>query len=587
MRNEKTRKATPIARLLWLLATCILVAVAVPLGYALAHEWSTSRAAHEALLAFRGFRAALLVMEKVSVERGPTNGALGEDLPMPPARAQALARARAESDRRIANLAAVMQEKHCPDDCKRESAAVDKMRIDLASARAQVDALIAKPLAERHSPEIHKAVEAMIAIISEVAPPLDGISLSVREGGPGTFNWLATTRLLADLREFAGQLGSQFTAALAAQRPLTHDELLTLERVRGRVDQLHTLVLERMNVNPGSASARAALADMERSYFVTGIRYAEYVQAIAVDGPTGISAARFAADYVPPMGSITRLRDVLLDQAEADLHARQTESILHLLVVLATALVIVGALVMMMLTVRKRVVEPLLHAASIIDAIANDTLDTEIHMNPRSMEVAKLLGSIVALNASHTEKMKLENLLLEMRELAETDPLTGLLNRNALKKRVKTDWRASNPEELAYAVVRFDIDNFKRTNDTYGHSNGDRALRTVAHLCRQTWQHTDIVARDGDTFAVLMRVPNEGHAIESAERMRGAIEHTPILVQSGGSFSLTASFGVAYCDVPGRGDVESLIEDADRLLRQAKELGRNCVVTERSLAQPS
>ncbi|GLU31339.1 diguanylate cyclase [Trinickia caryophylli] len=581
MKREKFNKALPITRLLGLLVACILVAVIVPLGWALAHEWSDSSAARGALQAFRGFRAGLLVMEKVSAERGPTNGALGEDLPIAPARAEALSRARAESDRRIASLVAILRNKHCPGDCARELAAVAKMRGDLDSARAQVDALLKVPLAERRSAEIHRVVAGMIAIIPEVAPPLDGISISVREGGPGTLNWLAATRLLADLREFAGQLGSQFTAALAAQRPLTSDELLAIARVRGRVDQLHALVLDRVTVNPGSQAARKALDDMEHDYFVTGIRYAEHVQALATKGATGISPARFAADYVPPMGSITRLRDVLLDQAEAELHARQTESLVHFLVALAAAVLICGALAAMMSIVRKRMVEPLLQAVNMIDAIASDEIDTEISFTPKSMEVAKLLESIAALNANHIEKMKLENMLLEMKELSETDPLTGLLNRRALEKRAKDDWPAANAHEPGYAVVRFDIDRFRQINDLHGHSSGDRVLRTVAHLCSQTWLHTDIVARlDGDAFVVLMRVPNEARAIQCAEQMRAAIEDTPIVSQQGGSFGVTASFGVAYCDARGTIDVQALMERADLLVARAKNEGRNCVVAE-------
>ncbi|KAE8753391.1 diguanylate cyclase [Paraburkholderia madseniana] len=586
MRAANFLGTMPVTRLLGFLVACILAAVTVPVGWALAHEWSESNGASVALQAFEGFRASLVVMEKVSAERGPTNAALGEDLPISAPCAETLARARAESDRQIAHLVAILKDRSCAGDCARESAAIEKMRVDLGTARARVDVLLAKPLHERRSAEISEAIQGMIAIIPEVAPPLDEISLAVREGGPGTLNWVPTTRLLADLREFAGQLGSQFTAALAAQRPLTTKELRGIERIRGRVDQLHALVINRLTVSPRSDAARAALANMERQYFVTGIGYAEHVQALAIRGDaTGISPARFAAAYVPPMRSITGLRDVLLDLAEADLHDRRIDARIRLLVAFAVAMLICGVLAAMLLIVRQRMVAPLLDAARMIDAIASGDLNAEVPVVPHSMEVAKLLASIAALNASRIEKMKLENLrdrlMLDMKELSETDSLTGLANRRALERRAKADWRTVNLDEPNYAIVMFDVDRFKQVNDTHGHGAGDLTLRMVAQLCRQTWRQTDIVARvGGDEFVVLMRVSEQEHAVAAAERMRSAIAQTPVSSGHGDPFTVTASFGVACCEAPGTADVEQLFKLADNLLYRAKKSGRNCVIAE-------
>jgi diguanylate cyclase (GGDEF)-like protein len=181
--------------------------------------------------------------------------------------------------------------------------------------------------------------------------------------------------------------------------------------------------------------------------------------------------------------------------------------------------------------------------------------------------------------------MKLENLrdrlLLDMKELSETDSLTGLANRRALERRAKTDWRTANLDEPNYAIVMFDVDRFKQINDTHGHGAGDRALRMVAQLCRQTWRQTDIVARvGGDEFVVLMRVSEQEHAVAAAERMRAAIAQTPVNSDHGDSFTVTASFGVACCEARGTADVEQLFKLADNLLYRAKKSGRNRVIAE-------
>ncbi len=142
-------RTMPITRLVAVIVATVLVVAMLPFGWLVAREWSASNGAGVALDAFESYRATLLVMEKVSVERGPTNGALGEDLPIPPARMTALVNARAESDRRITHLLAVLDRGACPGDCAREASRIQLMRADLQRGRAVVDELLTLRLAKR------------------------------------------------------------------------------------------------------------------------------------------------------------------------------------------------------------------------------------------------------------------------------------------------------------------------------------------------------------------------------------------------------------------------------------------------------
>ena len=87
--------------------------------------------------------------------------------------------------------------------------------------------------------------------------------------------------------------------------------------------------------------------------------------------------------------------------------------------------------------------------------------------------------------------------------MAETDFLTGLLNRRAFERRfeeTRERWRGADP---VLAFILFDIDHFKSINDTYGHAAGDEALKVVAALCARNFRHADVVARvGGEEFAV-------------------------------------------------------------------------------------
>ena len=95
--------------------------------------------------------------------------------------------------------------------------------------------------------------------------------------------------------------------------------------------------------------------------------------------------------------------------------------------------------------------------------------------------------------------------------MAETDFLTGLLNRRAFERRfeeTRERWRGADP---VLAFILFDIDHFKSINDTYGHAAGDEALKVVAALCARNFRHADVVARvGGEEFAVLCPPANRG-----------------------------------------------------------------------------
>ncbi|MBL8093017.1 MAG: GGDEF domain-containing protein [Anaerolineales bacterium] len=125
------------------------------------------------------------------------------------------------------------------------------------------------------------------------------------------------------------------------------------------------------------------------------------------------------------------------------------------------------------------------------------------------------------------------------------------------------------------AVLVFDIDHFKRINDTYGHGAGDSVLRAIADVCRRSVRATDLAARvGGEEFVVVMPgTPLEG-ALELAERLRlrvWEIEHT---VAPGIVDRATISVGVAASDVAGSGLAE-LMHSADEALYRAKAAGRN------------
>lgn len=151
------------------------------------------------------------------------------------------------------------------------------------------------------------------------------------------------------------------------------------------------------------------------------------------------------------------------------------------------------------------------------------------------------------------------------------DPLTGLLNRRALDERLSGfTYRKSRYQ---HAILLCDIDYFKQVNDQYGHAIGDLALQHVAQLISQHLRKYDEVARiGGEEFQVLLLDVPRQTALCVAERIRLAIQNTPLMIHAQ-PLHLSISIGVSYFH--SLEDYPTALEDADLLLYQAKKFGRN------------
>jgi two-component system, cell cycle response regulator len=163
--------------------------------------------------------------------------------------------------------------------------------------------------------------------------------------------------------------------------------------------------------------------------------------------------------------------------------------------------------------------------------------------------------------------------------LALTDELTGLYNRRYLCAHLDELFARASQDGTGAALLLFDIDHFKRVNDTYGHAAGDEVLRELAARAVGTVRSVDLVARfGGEEFAVVMPETDPAVAAAVAERLRLAIAREPFALRSSGErMSITVSIGAAAMLARGDGR-EHLFKRADEALYEAKRTGRNRVV---------
>ena len=177
----------------------------------------------------------------------------------------------------------------------------------------------------------------------------------------------------------------------------------------------------------------------------------------------------------------------------------------------------------------------------------------------------------------HAENSVMQVQNEEFRQNSLIDPLTGLKNRRAYDEEMPIEWERASRLSRPFILVMVDIDNFKSVNDTYGHGIGDIALVAVSNLLKSSCRKYDSVYRFGGEEFVLAIVECQTNvALSVVERYRQMIEAMEIPVEDG-TLKITASFGVGIHENPGPGSLAELLEDADRLLYQAKEAGRNRV----------
>ncbi len=187
----------------------------------------------------------------------------------------------------------------------------------------------------------------------------------------------------------------------------------------------------------------------------------------------------------------------------------------------------------------------------------------EAEMVRRSREIARQSADMAMLNS-------------RLEKLATTDALTGLINRRQFISKIEELWRLSKRYSVNLSCILFDIDHFKKFNDTHGHAVGDAVLRVTAARMAKLARTVDVVARiGGEEFIVVCPNTHAAGAMVLAERLRVAMESE--FVNNGGmKLQVTASMGIAERRDDHDG-YEDLLRDADDALYAAKHAGRNCV----------
>lgn len=171
-------------------------------------------------------------------------------------------------------------------------------------------------------------------------------------------------------------------------------------------------------------------------------------------------------------------------------------------------------------------------------------------------------------------KKALEQSNQELKILSRIDRLTSLNNRGYWEEQLAQEFNRLHRYDQKSALIMFDIDHFKKVNDSYGHQAGDEVIRMVSHQLRSTLRKTDIGGRyGGEEFGIIMPETLAKHAKIYCERLRKTVEST-VVVYEETEIKITVSFGICE-SFDQHSDYQSWLDRTDQALYLSKENGRN------------
>ncbi len=205
-----------------------------------------------------------------------------------------------------------------------------------------------------------------------------------------------------------------------------------------------------------------------------------------------------------------------------------------------------------------------------------DNLHSRIYLLPRHSladHQTDMVNMILqACSVAMCRQIKMDTL----QNAATIDPLTGCYNRREFFRQLKRHIARAVRHKTSLSVFMFDLDHFKKINDTYGHIAGDKVLQKVADVVQQNMRTGDVLARyGGEEFIAVLPETGKEKAMELADRLRMEIADQTVMHDSR-IIRISASFGVAELDRCA--DMNKIVQDADAMMYRAKQNGRNTVM---------
>ena len=435
---------------------------------------------------------------------------------------------------------------------------------DLRQARDAIDLYMYQPQGQRQQQQFNADIEKLFVVWGNTHQLLKQTLIASQAYGIDSSHHYATFLLICDLQDYASRIAFNIKAAVTFNQPIQNKEQQRSLETYNHAQYLWNLI---GNIQPQNERN----ADFERLHQQVKSEFLNDSQMMLLtlfkESEAGqvysYSPKQITAVAVQSFTAVLDLQRYILkkrlDMTQKQKDKTQQEFILSCLVVSICLL----AVLFTFLYARHQVFLPLILARHML----LDLIDPECKRD--------LNNSLTLMDTIEKMKETLKQrdaLAFRLKNLANTDALTGISNRVALEEYLNLKAYQEQPFEYT-ALIVLDIDNFKQVNDQYGHLVGDDVIRHIAEQLKANVRSTDLVVRyGGDEFLVILENCVYGDALYIADQMRCVIGHSVIHTEQG-ELNISVSAGVAV----GAASWKTLLAKADQSLLRVKASGKNGV----------
>ncbi|WP_233544005.1 diguanylate cyclase [Salinisphaera sp. Q1T1-3] len=378
---------------------------------------------------------------------------------------------------------------------------------------------------------------------------------------------------LSTFRNRAGLLGSMLIAPINMRRNLPPANRTRVNQLIGEINA----DWDQLQFHVGLESEEAAVFDAWRNrtrerYMTHGLALVENtVRQLQEAEYTTLNAADFTARYVLAMQPVEIWRHRFFEILEHRYAEKARRAWRHLVTVISAALAIMVVAFLAIGRIYWRLQYPFLHVSRDVVELAHDRIFRARDRPPHDKALTPLFDAVDILADRLAERRAVTH---QLRQLADMDSLTDLLNRRAFERQAR-QWLAGYPNE-PISLISLDIDHFKQINDRYGHLAGDRVLCELANVLQGLTTDDVIASRfGGDEFAVLIRA-GWARSQAIAGQLQTAVRGLEVGTDDDVTIDVAVSIGIAEAT---SSDLSSLMHAADEQLYAAKTQGRDCIRT--------
>lgn len=508
-----------------------------------------------------------ILANKISKERAPANKVLSSTPEEIHQRQQELEIYRKEVDQQFEHTAKVLQQVGFPHLSQRLESAV---RPSLEQGRLQIDSYAKIPWEQRNAQALDQAIAAMFKAWDSCRTILKGVVIASNTTSTSQNNFISQILFLSDLRDQAGRAASTIMAYVTFDQPIPAANLTRAMQVQYRIHYLWDLIGTLQPEEDKTEEFNRLHNAVDTVFIQKGLPIVSSLMEESIQQvPYHLTGTELTNAMVDKFATVVDLQSYLLEYSNQVAEREKSSHLQQLLWTVLLSFVSLGAAIATMIFARKSVFQPLIEARQILFTLSENG-DTKALSSNAHTKSESLFTAIQRLQQMLQQRDALE---FRLKNIAHSDPLTGLANRFALEE--YTRFLESHPSQFSQTCLMIiDIDHFKQVNDQYGHIIGDEVIQFVAQCLKDNVRTSDLLVRyGGDEFLVLIENIDFDNARKIADKIRSEVEDAYILSENGDQIQVSVSVGVAI----GAQSWISLFTKADKALFVAKGQGRNAV----------